>query len=191
MDGLTDQQLIAIYLDGNVNAFEGIINRYSQTLYRFAFRLTCNKDIAHDIVQESFIKVWKNIKKYNFDKSFKTWIFTITQRTTIDHLRKVKSTNFSSLDTDEEAFGNNIPDEELLPDQVFEKSENIKLIQDSLLNLSIEIRTILLLHHGEDMTFEEISEITGKPMNTVKSQYRRSLIKLRNIIEKSNAPKQQ
>lgn len=191
MDTLTDQQLISLYLEGNVNAFEGIIQRYSQTLYRFVFRLTNNKDMAHDIVQESFIKTWKNIKKYNLDRSFKTWIFSITQRTTIDFLRKNKTTNFSNLDTENQIFEDNIPDEELLPDQVFEKEENIKLIQNSLLSLSVENKTILLLHHGEEMTFEEIAEITNQPMNTIKSQYRRSLIKLKQIIEKTNAPKQQ
>lgn len=191
MDNLTDQQLVSLYLNGNTNAFEGIINRYSQMLYRFVFRLVCNKDIAHDIVQESFIKAWKSIKKYNFNYNFKTWIYTITQRTAIDHLRRIKTTNFSELDTEEQNFDESIPDDQLLPDEIFENTENIKLIQNALLELSIDSRTLLLLHHGEEMTFEEISEITGKPMNTVKSRYRRSLIKLRRIIEKLNAPKQQ
>lgn len=190
MDNLTDQQLVSLYLNGNTNAFEGIINRYSQMLYRFVFRLVCNKDIAHDIVQESFIKAWKSIKKYNFNYNFKTWIYTITKRTAIDHLRRIRTTNFSELDTDEQNFDESIPDDQLLPDEIFENAENIKLIQNALLELSIDSRTVLLLHHGEEMTFEEISEITGKPMNTVKSQYRRSLIKLRGIIEKLNAPKQ-
>lgn len=189
MESLTDQQLITLYREGNVNAFEGIINKYSQILYRFVFRITNNRDMSHDIVQESFIKAWKNIKKYDLNKSFKTWIFTITQRVTIDNLRKIKSINFSDLNSDEIVFEDNIPDEELLPDQIFEKAENIKLIQDSLQNLSVENRTILLLHHGEDMTFDEISQITGKSINTIKSQYRRSLIKLREIINKINAPK--
>lgn len=190
MDNLTDQQLVSLYLNGNTNAFKGIINRYSQMLYRFVFRLVCNKDIAHDIVQESFIKAWKSIKKYNFNYNFKTWIYTITKRTAIDHLRRIRTTNFSELDTDEQNFDESIPDDQLLPDEIFENAENIKLIQNALLELSIDSRTVLLLHHGEEMTFEEISEITGKPMNTVKSQYRRSLIKLRGIIEKLNAPKQ-
>ncbi len=190
MDNLNDQQLITLYLEGNVNAFEGIINKYSQILYRYAFKLTNSKDLAHDIVQETFIKIWKNIKKFDLDRNFKTWIYTIANRTTIDYLRKTKSINFSELDNEELKFDESIPDDELLPDEIFEKAENIKLIQQSLLQLSLENRTILLLHHGEEMTFEEISTITDKPMNTVKSQYRRSLIKLRNIILKSNAPKQ-
>jgi RNA polymerase sigma-70 factor (ECF subfamily) len=189
MEELTDQQLITLYTLGNINAFEGIINRYAQVLYKYAFKLTNNKDIAHDIVQETFIKIWKNINKFELEKNFKTWIYTIANRTTIDYIRKTKSINFSTLDNEDLKFDENIPDDELLPDEIFEKAENIKLIQDSLFTLSIENRTILLLHHGEEMTFEEIATVINKPMNTVKSQYRRSLIKLREIINKSNAPK--
>ena len=75
--------------------------------------------------------------------------------------------------------------------ELFEKQEDSENIRIALEKISIENRTIILLHNGEEMTFEEISEILGKPMNTVKSQYRRSLILLKAHITKSIAPKSQ
>lgn len=183
MESLTDKQLIALYLEGNIKAFEGIVNRYSQVLYRYVFHILGNEHEASDVVQETFIKIWKHINKFDISKNFKTWIFTITQRTTIDFLRKRKNISFSSIELDNNiSIEENIPDEELLPNEIFEKIEGVVLVQESLKKLSIESRIILILHHGENMTFEEISKIVGKPMNTVKSQYRRSLILLKKIL---------
>jgi RNA polymerase sigma-70 factor (ECF subfamily) len=183
MDTLTDFQLITLYKDGNIKAFEGLINRYTQVLYRYAFRLISDESDAQDITQESFIKIWKNINEYDNSKNFKTWIFTITHRTTIDYLRKRKNINFSSLDgPDDLSFEQNIPDEDLLPNEIFEQNEMFEKIQKALGSLPLENKTIILLKHTEEMTFSEIAEIMNKPMNTIKSQYRRSLIEIRNQI---------
>ena len=71
MENFSDRQLIKLYLEGNQKAFSGIINRYGQVIYRFVFNLIYNSDDAHDIAQETFIKIWKNIQKFDFDKNFK------------------------------------------------------------------------------------------------------------------------
>ncbi len=188
MENLTDSQLVTFYRDGNTKAFDGLISRYGKMLFRFTFNIFGNPEDAHDCVQESFIKAWKHIKKFDTSKSFKTWIFTITKRTALDVLRKKKSVSFSSMnDTeDDSTFAENIPDEELLPNEVFERAEGIKVMSTILKSLTLENQTILLLHHAEDMTFEEIAEILEKPMNTIKSQYRRSLIKLREELVHQN-----
>ncbi len=183
MDTLTDFQLITLYKDGNTKAFEGLVNRYAQVLYRYAFRLISNESDAQDITQETFIKIWRNINEYDISKNFKTWIFTITHRTTIDYLRKRKNISFSSLDgPDNLSFEQNIPDEDLLPNEIFEKNEMFEKIQKVLGSLPLENKTIILLKHTEEMTFIEIAEIMSKSINTIKSQYRRTLIDIRNQI---------
>ncbi len=189
MENITDAQLITLYREGNPRAFEGIVNRYAQVIYRFVFKMVKNRDIAHDIVQDTFIKVWKNIKEFDNSKNFKTWIFIIANNTTLDLLRKRKDTTFSTLDSEEENFDQNIPDTEPLQYELFEKQENVELIEKALDTISPESRTIVLLHDGEDMTFEEIANVVNRPMNTVKSQYRRSLLSLKKYIESMNAPK--
>ncbi len=190
MENITDAQLITLYKEGNPKAFEGIINRYAQITYRFVFMMVKNKDEAHDIVQDTLIKVWKNIKKFDNNKNFRTWIFSVATNTTIDFLRKRKNINFSSLDDiDDQNFDQTIPDTGPLQNELFEKQENIELIEKALDTISPEDRTIILLHEGEDMTFEEIAIVVDKPMNTVKSRYRRALLILKKYIENINAPK--
>lgn len=191
MENFTDPQLVGLYLEGNQRALNGLVNKYSQTVYRFVVNLTNNSEEAHDITQETFIKVWRNLKKFDLNKNFKTWLFTIAQRTAIDYLRKKKNINFSALDNKETdtAFDQNIPDEGLLENEIFEQNENILLIKNALDTLSVENKTIILLHNGEEMTFEEIAETLDKPMNTVKSQYRRTLLRLKKYIIEQSAPK--
>ena len=189
MENLTDSQLITLYSEGNHKAFDGLINRHSQAVYRFTFKLLGNPDEAHDVTQETFIKAWKNIKKFDQEKDFRIWVFSIARNCSIDKLRKKKSVNFSSLDDEESEFDANIPDDQLLPHEIFEQNEKIELVRKALEAIPFNQKTAILLHHGEEMTFEEISEVVGKPMNTVKSHYRRALVSLKKFIESQDAPK--
>lgn len=192
MENFTDQQLVTLYLDGNQKAFDGIVNRYTQTVYRFVLYLLNNQDEARDITQDTFIKAWKNIDKYDLKRNFKTWLFIIAKRITIDYLRrKHKNVSFSSLDDKENDiyFEDTIKDEEILANEIFENNENAELIKNVLEKISLENKTIILLHNGEEMTFQEISEILNKSINTIKSQYRRSIIQLKKYIEEYYAPK--
>ena len=98
----TDIELLEAYLDGDEQAFKILINRYTPLLYNFVARLA-GRESAPDIVQEIFIKVWKNIRKFDIEKaSFKTWVFTIAKNTATDFLRKKKDLHFSDLDIDDE-----------------------------------------------------------------------------------------
>lgn len=180
-----DQQLITKYLeDDDANAFEDLLKRYLQPIYNFVYRLTGSED-TQDIVQEVFIKVWKKIASYDSNYSFKSWIFTIARNTAIDWLRKKRNLVFSSLnssDDSEFSIEDTILDTAPLPEEIFAQKENELLIRKAINSLSPSSKEVLLLHLEEDLTFEEIAKITGRPMNTAKSQYRRALAKLREIL---------
>jgi RNA polymerase sigma-70 factor, ECF subfamily len=181
-----DDELIKEYLDGKESAFVLLIERYTPSVYNFSVRFV-GKDNAEDIVQDVFIKVWKNIKKFNDKKaSFKTWIFTVTRNTVYDYLRKKRSINFSSLDSEDESFIDNIGDEAILPDEVLLKLEDNELLNNLLDKLPVHFREVLILYYQEEMTFGEIGQLLGKPENTVKSHHQRALIKLKEMI---TAPK--
>ena len=141
-----------------------------------------NKNDAEDITQDVFVKIWKNIKKFDQEKNFKTWVFAIARNTTIDWLRNRKNVTFSSLDTDQEMFEETISDILPLPDEIFSRKELVHELEIVLDKISIESKTIVFLHLKEDMTFEEIAEIVKKPMNTIKSQYRRTLHQIRGLL---------
>ena len=84
----SDNEIIIQYLNGDKDAFTEIVNRYLKLIYNFTYRLVGNEKVAEDISQEVFLKAWKNIKKFDLEKNFKTWIFSIAKNTAIDYLRK-------------------------------------------------------------------------------------------------------
>ena len=182
----TDEEIIDLYNNGNEDIFKELINRYTQPLYNFIVR-TANKNDAPDIIQETFIKVWKKIKHFDVKKaSFKTWIFTIAKNTTTDFLRKRKFLLFRDLNKNngenDNSFEENILDENILPDEALQKLQDKEFLNDVLKKLSLEENEVLTLYYQEEMTFDEIGKILGKSLNTVKSQHRRALIKLKKIL---------
>jgi RNA polymerase sigma-70 factor (ECF subfamily) len=190
---MTDEEIIVLYKNGNPEAFKNLLNRYISPLYNFTARIA-NRHDAPDIVQEIFIKVWKNMNHFDEQKaSFKTWIFTIAKNTTIDFLRKSgsasggkKSINFSDFyknnDKNLNSFAENIPDEQILPDLALQKLQDQEFLNNVLKKLSMEENEILILHYQEEITFAEIGKILNKSLNTVKSQHRRALLKLRKML---------
>jgi len=191
---LTDEEIILLYKNNKQEALRIIINRYTSSVYNFVVRLA-NRNDAPDIVQEVFIKIWKNLDYFKSEKaSFKTWIFTIARNTTTDFLRKKRSILFSDLsaraggEKDDEninSFAENIPTEDLLPDVALQKLQDSQFLNKILEKLRLDYREVLILHYQEEMTFEEIGKILEKPLNTVKSQHRRALLELRKMISTS------
>src|SRR3989344_2340755 len=97
MNNFTDEKLVQMYLRGGEKALEELVRRYLPLIYSFSRRYSGNTDNASDIVQEVFIKAWKNLKIFDQNKSFKTWIFTIAKNTALDWLKKKNAVPFSLL----------------------------------------------------------------------------------------------
>lgn len=176
-------KILAHMADQDLN-IERVVEEYLATVYRFAHRLVGNELDAADIAQETMVKVWKNFAKYDPAQSFKPWLFKIARNTAIDWLRRRRQIPFSALDSvDEEggekSFADNVADLELLPDEVFAQAEIKEKFKQALEKLPFNDRTTVSLHLEEGLTFDEISKVVDRPLNTVKSAYRRSLIKLR------------
>ena len=191
----TDLQLVEESLNPKTGryAFSVLVERHAKSVYLFIYKLTQNKEDSEDIVQETFIKAWQKINRYDKEKSLKTWLFTIAKNTAVDKLRKKKTINFSSLnqssdkddfndDSSRPDFENNIVDTEMLPDEIFAKKEAEKSLEIALNKMSEEQRLLIFLHINEELTFEQIAEIINKPINTIKSQYRRAILNLRKLL---------
>ena len=178
----TDEDLVALYLLGKEEVFKDIVERYTSILYNFTVRFVGGSN-TQDILQDVFIKVWKNLKRFDKSKSsFKTWIFTITRNTITDYLRKKKSINFSDLGNLEDSFIADIPDNVILPDKIIEKLEDAESLNRFLKKLPMSYQAVLVLYYQEEMTFAEIGESLGKPLNTVKSYHYRAIELLRKMI---------
>jgi RNA polymerase sigma-70 factor (ECF subfamily) len=180
-----DRQLIADALAGDDDAFAFLVHRHLSAVYNFSYRFGGRED-ADDIAQETFFKVWKNLKKFRPDGNFKTWLFQIARNTTIDCMRKKRDVTFSRFENEEgENFlEETLADNEPLADEIFARAEERKRVEKLLEELPPLYREVVILHHQHDFTFEEIGNILKKPLDTVKSQHRRALILLREMLTK-------
>jgi RNA polymerase sigma-70 factor (ECF subfamily) len=191
MNKKTDAEIIRATIDGDADAFSDLVKRYSRDVYGFAFFMAKNESDAEDIAQETFVKVWKNLKKFKPEQKFKSWLLTIARNTTIDYIRKRRHAVFSDFDDEEgsNAIIETLADEERLADEIAELAESAEQTGRSVKELSDIYRSVLTLRYEGGLSFEEISKILKKPVNTVKSQHRRALIALRKVMTRGSAPK--
>ena len=182
---IKDELLVENYLAGDEAAFRIIVERHLKSVYNFAYYYAGSRKNAEDIAQEVFISIWKNIKKFDRKRNFKAWMFTIAKNTSINWLKKKKPAIFSDLEgerPEERNFAENIPDSSPSLERLFGKKELSERIGSLMKNLDPINRAVLSLHYEKNMSFREISEISGKPLHTVKSRHRRALLKLRKLI---------
>lgn len=181
---MQDQELIRSYLQGDHKALEVLIQRYLKPIFRYAYQYTHNQHDAEDITQETFVKVWKNLKRFDAQKSFKAWIFEIAKNTALDFLKKKKVARFS--DFENEDGGNFLLDELTdsgpLPQEIFQQAETAGIIQKFMQKLSTKYRLVFLLRYTNGLTFQEIADSLGEPLHTVKSRCRRGLLQLKKIM---------
>ena len=176
--------LIEDYFNGDPRAFEALICLYLTPIYNLVYRYAGDAASAEDITQEVFVKVWKNLKRFDRGKSFKTWAFAIAKNTAFDFLKKKKAIPFSSFDTDagENVIIDTLADPAFLPPELFARKELAQILERALLTLAPKYREVLLLRYFEHFTFQEIADILKEPLDTVKSRSRRALIILRKSL---------
>lgn len=181
LTALRDEELVSLYKDErSALAFEELCARYTVPLYRFSYTFAKERDLSEDIVQQTFVKMWKALSSFDTSKKFSVWVYTIARRTAIDELRKKKAFVFSALsDDDSVPFEETLKDDSAFTEQKFEELRDVDAFETVLKKLPEQKAEIIFLKLYEDMTFEEIAEALGKPMNTVKSAYRRTLLEIR------------
>lgn len=159
-----NEQLVSDYLGGDEEAFEHLVKKNLNSVYGLVFRLTHDKALTEDIVQETFTKVWKKLDKYDKAKKFKPWLFVITHNTAIDFLRQNRNFNFSDFDNPEEDtfFQDSLMDDEPLADEIFSKIEEIEELKRTIGELAPFYQEILVLRYFEELSFDEIGLILNK-----------------------------
>ncbi|OGF65360.1 hypothetical protein A2Z53_01940 [Candidatus Giovannonibacteria bacterium RIFCSPHIGHO2_02_42_15] len=179
-----DEQLITDYLNGDEKSFEFLIQRYLKPIYSFTYRYVGSGQEAEDITQETFIKVWHNLKKFDKSKSFKTWIFSIAKNTAIDFLKKKRAIPFSEFEKEDggNAIIDTLADPSPLSLELLEKAGMAKILNVAMEKLSPQYRMVLFLRYNDHFNFREIAESLGEPLNTVKSQHRRALVMLKKLL---------
>ena len=174
----TDQEVISQYLNGDEKSLEFLVKKYLKPIYGFVYKNVGDTASAEDITQEVFIRIWKNLKKFDQKKEFKPWIFQIAKNASIDYLRKKKTIPFSKFENDK---GQNILKENLpnKPTNFFKILEDKNTTAEIIKNLPAKEVKLINLRFNEKLSFKEIAEIFKESVNTIKSRYRRIIIKLR------------
>jgi len=188
MNNLSDEQLVHDYLKRkDEKALEILISRYLKPIYGFVYKYTNLLNEAEDLSQEVFVKVWRNLKKFDQKKSFKTWIFQIAKNTAIDFLRQKKNIPFSALETEEgeNPLANNLIDENPLPPEILDQKNLAQILTNAIDKLSEKYCQVLHLRYNNQFTFQEIAETLNEPIDTVKSRHRRALLALKEILNQS------
>ena len=182
-DIIEDKILIQQYIKGDEASLEILIARYLKPIYSFVYKNVSNTSEAEDITQEVFIKIWKNIKKFDQSKNFKPWIFQIAKNTSIDFLRKKKSIPFSRFENEkgQNVLLDNMADE---PANLIENLSDKRVLAAAAINLKDKEQKIINLRHTEGMSFKEIADVFKESINTVKSRYRRAISNMRKNITK-------
>jgi len=183
----SDQKLITDYLRGDEKSLEILIRRYLKPIYSFVYRYVGDEQETEDITQEVFVKMWRNLKKFDKNKKFQTWIFSIAKNASLDFLKKKKTTPFSSFENEE---GENtlteiVADSAPLPDKLFERADVEEMLNTAMKQLVPQYRIVLFLRYNDHFTFREIAETLGEPLHTVKSRHRRAIVRLKKLLSQS------
>lgn len=161
---MNDRELISQILNGNMNAFTFLVNRYQKLVVHITGRLIQRNDELEDICQEVFLKVYQNLGKYRNECKLSTWIATIAYNTSINYLRKYKKGD--EVNPDDSAALRNLAD---YKSNDFERTDLHRYIRDQIELLPVQYRTVLTLFHLNEFSYQEIEQITGMPEGTIKS----------------------
>jgi RNA polymerase sigma-70 factor (ECF subfamily) len=170
-----DRALVAQAQAGDTDAFEQLIQRHQQRVYGLCYHLTSNHEDANDLAQEAFVKAWKALRNFKGDSSFYTWIYRIAYNGTLNHLkqRRNRTPHLSLNDLDARAE-NDAELVELVSDRTPRRDAGLTELQrhlnEALLRLSEEHRTVVTLHDIQGLPHEEIARIMECNPGTVRSR---------------------
>ncbi|MGE5329323.1 MAG: RNA polymerase sigma factor [Deltaproteobacteria bacterium] len=174
---MTDEKLVELCKQGEEYAFEILIQRYHQHLHNFIFNYVENQQLTEDIVQETFIKMIKNINTYKLQSNskFSTWLFTIARNTITDEIRKGRIRETVSIDDEEIS----VPDSDDRVEDIVLKNEAVNSINTAIDALSPELKSIVILKYYMDFSYKEISEIVKSTPEKVKGKLHYAIEKIR------------
>lgn len=180
----TDRDLIRLYMSGNEQAFETLLNRHKAKIYSSIYVFVRDTDLANDIFQETFIKIIDTFRgsKYNEEGKFLQWALRIAYNLCVDYFRKNKRRPTVVTSTDEFDVFAFIKDNEGNEEDNMIRNQTHGKIRQLIDALPIEQREVIVLRHYVDLSFKEIAELTGVSINTALGRMRYALINIRRMI---------
>jgi RNA polymerase sigma-70 factor (ECF subfamily) len=175
MDQKNEADIIARVLKGDKQAYAMLVEEYKSPIYNLAYRMTGNLEDADDLTQETFIRAYQYLWRYDTRRKFFTWLYTLSLNLIRNHLRKKNKYNKST----EELGAHFGADKNPSPEAKLIETQEISVY---LLRLEHESRALLIMKYNQELTFEEIAEITGKSLSAVKMNIYRGLDQLKRLM---------
>ena len=173
-----DYELIRDFLSGNQQSFNALARRYQERIYWHARRMLGDHDDAHEIVQQVLMVMYSKLGTFNFSSSLYTWIYKITSTRCLNLLKKKslrKIFTFSSNESVENQSYDNIVGE-------IESKETLLKMEKLLIQLPVKQREVFIMRNYDDLSYEEISEITGKTVGALKANYFHAFKKIKELM---------
>jgi len=173
---------------GDLEAFSELVNRYDRNIFRIAQHITHNEDDAQDVVQDAFLKAYRNLAQFQGNSKFYTWLVRIAVNEALMKLRKRRNEKTVSIDEDVETDDGSIPREVAdwspNPEQLYGQSELGDILKKTIQGLPPGFRTVFVLRDVEGLSTEETAEMLGLSVPAVKSRLLRARLQLRERLAK-------
>lgn len=185
-----DADLIRRALAGDQRACRDLVRRYQRQVFSVLIRVVRRAEDAEDLTQETFIRMFRALDRYDPERPFTAWLFTIATRLGIDHLRRRRVPTLSLTiaepgSTEERTL--DVEDPGLRPDEITSNAEEERRAQDLIDSLPEHYRIVVVLRHQQDLSYEEIAEALNMPLGTVKARIHRARALLKSRIEGSTS----
>jgi len=181
-----DARLIARARTGDSSAENELVERHYRNVFNLAFRLSGNYDDAQDIVIDAFVRVHNALPSFRGDANFTTWLYRIVKNVFLDERKKQRIRNHSSLEEmvelEDSSISRQVEDPKPGPQHNVERRERAELIQAAVMSLPDNQRLMIGLYHFQHRSYEEIAEVMGLPIGTVKSRLNRARLALKNKL---------
>ncbi len=185
MTNKTDQLYITKVINGDTNAFAYLVDKYKDMVFSLAYKITKNREEAEEVSQDTFIKGYKNLEKFKGDAKFSTWLYRIAYHASLDAIKKNKK-HQNTFEINEITF-NQIKSVDTILEGI-ERIERAKIMDNCLLKLPEEERSIIWMFYYDELSLREIIEITQKSEANIKVKLHRARKKLLTIVEENISP---
>jgi RNA polymerase sigma-70 factor (ECF subfamily) len=181
----SDEALVVLALDGDEGAFARLVRRYQRRLTAFLGQLVGDAELARELSQETFIRAWSALERFDPRYRFSTWLFRIAHNLGIDQLRRRRllTVSLHRRDADGEEVEVVVPDSNKDPLGHCENQELARHIRDAIEQLRPEYRELVLLRHFGGLSYQEIAEFKEMPLGTVKNKLFRAHSVLRRALQ--------
>jgi RNA polymerase sigma-70 factor (ECF subfamily) len=177
-----EETLVCEILSGDVNAYALLVKRYQQPIFNLMLRMTGSEQDAVDLTQETFLRAYEKLEKFNPSAPFFPWLYTMGLNLARDFLRRAKRSPIESYEP-ENSFSTEFDQDDRLADQI-----DIQQVQERLQLLPADYREALLLRFHEELSINEVANALGLSVSAAKMRIHRGLLKLRQLLEKHRTP---